>query len=68
MKLTGLLHSPDTIISPMAYARATFTTRPDSVTRHNENTIRFYYKDYQGDINDLTVGDLRNITLDDGAF
>jgi len=66
MQLTGLLHSPDHIISPRAYARATFRQYPDTVERHNDTSIRFYYEDYQGGLDDLTYGDTRNITLDDG--
>ena len=66
--LKGVIHSPDDIISPRAYAKASFQTMPDFVTRHGSKGVYFEYNDWSGNVEtDLTTGDIRNVTLVDEA-
>ena len=64
--LKGIIHSPDDIISPRAYARASFQQMPDFVTRKGPRGVYFEYTNWDGNVNtDLTKGDPSNVTIVD---
>ena len=62
MRLEGIIHSAETIRSPIAYANASFKTFPDTIVRESDTSVRFVYDDFQGDpVKDLVVLDIRNV-------